>query len=348
MQALGIRLGGLREDDRETALAEMAGDVRRADGGADPLACGNEVGTSPLLQVEDEEPESPVVTPCPRDLPPQALLEMAPVVEAREAVGVREPARLGEEPRILECRPEDPRELFELLELGVGECPLDAAPEDRQRANPLLALAEERNGQAPAQAELVVRRLFGRVEVAELDRPRPASIRREADELARGLVCRESEGRCDRLAVVLAEDDQRRVGGAELAHGFEGPPQGCVEVERAPELAEKSDAPAFLLRVCERRTDLSDEALGPRSRFLHRGDLACGSVPPAPEEEDPEREEEHGQAERARARPGCAFICESHPGSPRFRRKKASFSRTIERILRITTRRYLRRMFTFE
>ena len=201
VQALGIRLRGLREDDRETALADMACDVGRADGGADPLACGDEVGASPLLQVEDEEPESPVVTPCPRDLPPQALLEIARVVEAREVVGVREPARLGEEPRILERRPEDPRELLELLELGVGECPLDAAPEDRQRADALLALAEERNGQAAAQAELVVRRLLGRVEVAEPDRPRPASIRRKADELARGLVFREPEGGGDRLAL---------------------------------------------------------------------------------------------------------------------------------------------------
>ena len=130
-------------------------------------------------------------------------------------VGVREPARLGEEPRILERRPEDPRELLELLELGVGECPLDAAPEDRQRADALLALAEERNGQATAQAELVVRRLLGRVEVAEPDRPRPASIRRKADELARGLVFGESEDSGDRLALLLAEDDQRRVGAAE-------------------------------------------------------------------------------------------------------------------------------------
>jgi hypothetical protein len=56
VQALGIRLRGLREDDRETALADMACDVGRANGGADPLACGDEVGASPLLQVEDEEP----------------------------------------------------------------------------------------------------------------------------------------------------------------------------------------------------------------------------------------------------------------------------------------------------
>ena len=56
VQALGIRLRGLREDDRETALADMACDVRRADGGADPLPCGDEVGASPCSRSKTSSP----------------------------------------------------------------------------------------------------------------------------------------------------------------------------------------------------------------------------------------------------------------------------------------------------
>ena len=312
------------------------------------LAGCDEVSPSLPLQVEDEQPEPPVVAPCPRDLPPQTFLEVARVVKACEVVRVREAARLGAEPRILERRPEDPRELLELLELGVGERPLDAAPEDGQRTDALLAFAEERNGQPAAQAELVVRRLLGCVEVAEADRPRRASVRRHADKLARGLFFGEPEGGGDRLALLLAEDDQRCVGAAELADGFEGPPHGCVEVERAPELAEKSDAAAFVLRVGERRADLSNQALGPRSRVLQRGDLTCGSAPPAPEEE---RSRARGRAWPGRARPRSSrlrFHLRKSSRLPSISPQKASFSRTIGRILRITTRRYLRRMFTFE
>jgi hypothetical protein len=224
MEALGIRLRGLGQDDREAPLASMARDVGCAHSCADPLAGGDEVGPSPLLQVEDEEPEASVVAPGPGDLPAQALFEIARVVEAREVIGVREPARLREEACVLERRAEDPGELLELLQLGVGERPLGTAPEDRQGADPLLTLAEERNGQPAAQTELVVGRLLGRVEVAQAHRSGPASVRRQADELARGLLLGKREAGGDGVALLLAKDDHGRVGARELAHGFEGSP----------------------------------------------------------------------------------------------------------------------------
>ena len=178
----------------------------------------------PLFQVEDEETEAPVVAPRPGDLPAQALFEIARVVEAREVIGVREPARLREETRVLERRAEDLGELLEVLQLGVGERPFGTAPEDRQGADSLLALAEERNGQPAAQAELIVGRLLGRVEVVQAHRSGPASVRQEADELARGLLLGKRDGGGDGVALLLAKDDHGRVGARELAHGFEGSP----------------------------------------------------------------------------------------------------------------------------
>ncbi len=105
-------------------------------------------------------------------------------MEARELVRVRQPARLGEEPRVFEGRPEDPRELLELLQLRVRQCLLDPAPEDGQRPDPLGTFAEERDGETTAQPELVVRCLFGRVEVAEAHRAGAACVRRKSEELA--------------------------------------------------------------------------------------------------------------------------------------------------------------------
>ncbi len=70
MQALGVCLGGLREDDGAPTLTEMAGDVCRAHRRADALAGRGKIFPSPLLQVEDEEAEAAVIAACAGDLAP--------------------------------------------------------------------------------------------------------------------------------------------------------------------------------------------------------------------------------------------------------------------------------------
>ncbi len=209
-----------------------------------------------------------------------------------------------------------------LLELRIGERALHAAPEDGERADALLAFAEERNGETAAQAKLVVRRLLGRVEVAQEHGAGAAAVRRQADELTRCLVFGEPEGCGDRISVLLTEDDHGRVGARELADRLERAPQRRVEVECAAQFAEERRLSTFLLRVGERGPDLGDQALRSRGRFVNLGDLACGRAPPAPEEDDAEPEEERGQAERAGTRPAGGLVRDNHPGLPSIFRRK--------------------------
>jgi hypothetical protein len=224
MEAFRVGLGRFRKDDGEAALAEVAGDVGRADRGPDPFAGGDQIRSSTLREVEEEKAEPAVVAPRASDLAAQALFEIPRAVEARDVIRVPESARLGKEPRVLERRSEYSGQLLELLELRVGEHALHAPPEDREGPDRLLAVGEERHGQPPAQTELVVGRLVRRVEVGQADGPRAASLGRQADELTAGFVLGEAERRDNRVAFLLAEDDHGAVGARDLAHGVEGPP----------------------------------------------------------------------------------------------------------------------------
>jgi hypothetical protein len=321
VKALRVGFGSFGEDDGEAGLAEVARDVRRADYGSDPFAGGDQIRSSALGEVEEKQAELAVVAPCASDLATQTLLEIARVVQTREEVRVREPARLGEEPRVVERRAEHSGELFELLELPIGERALHSPPEDRERADGLVPFGHERDGQPAAEAELVVGRLLRRVQVGEADRPCAASLGGQADELAAGLVSGQAECRNDGIAYLLTEDDHGAVGTRDLAHGLEGPPQSSVEIERAAELAEEGGSPPLLVRIGQRGPHLADEMLRPCRRVLDLGELArCGPAE-APEKDHAEREEERGEAERAGARPGGAFVREYHHGSPPFAEK---------------------------
>ena len=159
VELLGVRERGLGEDDRELVAADAAGDVGAADDRAHALGELREHGVAgqvadPLVDrlevvdVEDDEREPAVVAVRAGDLARERVVEVAPVVEARERVEVGELARLAEAARVLDRRA---RVRGELLERGESRRRSASRPSSRQKTASVpidsLAVARERHGE---------------------------------------------------------------------------------------------------------------------------------------------------------------------------------------------------------
>jgi hypothetical protein len=132
VEALGVCLSCLRHEHGEETVPEVSGDVGSSHGGENALPSRGVV-VQTALGLEEEKPERAVVAPGSSALAPQALVEIAPVAEAGQRVGVGEPARLGVEQCVLEGRAEGGGDLLEAGELGLLNGTVRAAPEDRER-----------------------------------------------------------------------------------------------------------------------------------------------------------------------------------------------------------------------
>ena len=115
VELVGVGEPTTREDDRELVAAHPAGDVGRADDVADPLGRLREHGVAgevpdpvvdrlEVVEVEDDQREAAVVAVRARDLARERLVEVAPVVEARERVEVGQLPRLAEAARVVDRR----------------------------------------------------------------------------------------------------------------------------------------------------------------------------------------------------------------------------------------------------
>jgi hypothetical protein len=252
-----------------------------------------------VVEVEDDEREVPVVAMRAGDLPGKRLVEVAPVVEARQRVEVRELARLPEAVGILDRGPGPRCELFERLHLFLAEGLIGRACEDRHQPE-RRRLARERHRDSGSDRIAVGGDLIGAVVVRHRDRASLAPVGRAGHRLVLRLVGREAEGGDDRLGSGLrSERDERRVHSVDRAGGIEHAREHLVEVDRAGELSEQSGALAFELGLLEGARQLADHVVHARLEVVH--DLGEPLVGLRRAPHDPLEEQRHDQRCQRRA-----------------------------------------------
>jgi hypothetical protein len=245
VEALGVYLRCLRHENGEETVPEVSGDVGSAQGAENALP-GRRIVVHAPLGLEKEKPERAVVAPGSSALAPQALVEVAPVVEAGERVGVGEPPRLGIEPCVFEGWAAGGGDLLEAGELRFVHGTVPAAPEHRECADALPVLAGQRHGEPSGKPECVVHDLVGRIDVAQPHGPGSACFRRDAEQVAHRLLSRQAVPGGD-VAVLVAENDERGVRLGQVADCAERTLERFVEIERPTDRSERGQAAACSL-----------------------------------------------------------------------------------------------------
>ena len=130
-----------------------------------------------------------------------------------------------------------------------------------------------------------------------------AGLGRNADQIARGLLPRQSVDGCDRLLAVVAEDDQCGVGLGQAADRPEGALESGIEVECRAELTERRNLLPLLARIAQGASHLGEQALRAPARRLDARDLERRRFPPARKEHDSKGEQERRERQGAHAGP---------------------------------------------
>jgi hypothetical protein len=242
---------------------------------------------------------------CPASgaLATEALVEVPAIAKIGERIGVGKPTRFRVQARVLQGGPERSRQPLEVGELLLDDGPLGPPPEDCEAPDANAVLAHQRDSEPARQPERVVDRLLLRVEILQLHGAGTLRLGRNSEQVPRGLLRRKPVAGRDGIAFVLAQDDQRRVGLGELAHGPKSALQSLVEVERGPQLAQRCETARLLTRVGQRAGQLGEELLGPFARPFELRDLVRGSPTPADEQHDADREQQRRQRRSANACP---------------------------------------------
>jgi hypothetical protein len=307
VELVGVRERRLGEDDPELVAADAACDVGRAHGLPQSLGDGCQhriAGEMPdpvvdrleVVDVEDDEREVAVVARRARALALERLVEVAPVVEARQRVEVGLVTRLAEPAGVLDRGRRAPPELLQLAHLAVREAAARVAREDGERAD--RARVEREWDGEPGMDHAAVRVELGLVvSVGDRDGAREAPVRWAGDEtVALRLVRRQPQRDDERVAVEpVREPDDGGVSRRHARSRLEGALEHVVEVERARELAEDARAPPVGLRALERRAELPHHLLHACVEVAdgRRDALVRTAVGTTARPDDEERDEEH-------------------------------------------------------
>ncbi len=242
------------------------------------------------------ERELAVVPVRASDLASERLVEVAPVVKARERIEVGELPRLAEAARVLDRRPGPRRELLELLHLLLAEGLDGRAREDRQQPE-RRGLTRERHRDPGSDRVVLGGSLHGAVVVRHRDRAGLAPVRRSRHRLALRLLGREAESSDDRLAAGLRRQrDQCGVDVVDRTGSFQHAGEDLVEVDRSGQLAEHPGSPTLELGLLESARELANHV-------VHAGlelpdDLGQPLVGPRRASDDPldeQRDDQHHQ-----------------------------------------------------
>ena len=109
-----------------------------------------------------------------------------------------------------------------------------------------VGLARERNREAGVDEASVLPELLGVVPVADRDRPGASAVRGAEHRLASRFLEREPDRRHQRLSVEALDGDQRSVGARDRRCRLERPREHLVEIDRAPELGQRTAPPGCL------------------------------------------------------------------------------------------------------